>query len=319
MKKRYFGLPLPYYLAIFSFSLVLILFGSFFDYKLSKALVDQKDAIGLFIETMGQVFGFATIPFGAVLVFKSMNKKEGIGFKILGWALFLIALIMSVYNLGGAMCIKEGSGYYGYRFTPVVAYLISVLLNAVLFVTAFLVLKNEYSKEMFFLGLIFLLGELLQWLIVKLFKHIGCRPRYRFLLSEEGIANNVVFRSWWEFQPFKYSGDNYYSWPSGHSASIAQVLMFPAIIPFLKYPFKNEKVTFYSLAIALALLVPYFRIRVGAHYLSDVGFGLLFGSLIDFALLALFSLNPKKKEEKEEKNKAKNANIFSKKEGRKQA
>lgn len=315
MKKSYFGLPLFYYLAIFLFALLCVLFGSFFDYSLSKAFVSLDDPLGNFFETMGQGIGYLTIPFGAVMVLKSLWKQGKKGFKIVGVVLFVIAVFMSVYTLGDAM--NEKTHIYGILFSPFVAYLVSVIINAFFLLIAFLIFRNEYSKEMAFVGLIFLLGCLFQWLLIKLLKKIDCRPRFRYLISDRN-TNGEVFRSWWEMTPFRFRGDDHYSAPSGHSATFAQLLMLPAIAPFLKRRFKNDSFYYGVIGVVLTLFVMVMRIRVGAHFLSDVGGGLLVGSLLDFILLLLFSIQPKKKEETEETDK--NKKVFSKKkEGNKTA
>lgn len=303
MKKTIFRIPYVEYLVVAAVCLVGILVGSFLDLQISEAIVDLNDPVGKFVETIGQAIGYVTLPFGAVLVFKGLRKYEKTWTKVLGTVVLVLTLAISIYILAGSMDANKHQ--YGFLYSTLVSYLIAIALIGLETFLAFFFLKDGERKEMLVLGAIFILSNTLQFLILRLLKNIDCRPRYRFLINPEDNTAGEVFRNWWEFKPFSASGDDHYSWPSGHSATIVQLFLLPAITPFLRYKHPGNKLALILVAGFLSLFVMFYRIRVGAHFLSDVSFGALIGIGIELGLLALGTLFFREKKEKPEKeNKA---------------
>ena len=69
------------------------------------------------------------------------------------------------------------------------------------------------------------------------------------------------------------TSEEFKSFPSGHAGGSALTLMFAMLVPyFVKGQEKIQLPMFYA-GFAWLLLVAFARIRVGAHFLSDVSMG----------------------------------------------
>ena len=112
---------------------------------------------------------------------------------------------------------------------------------------------------------------------VTLLKSIFHRPRYRSLT----LFDEINFHYW--YQPCKnykdlmaatgLTSEEFKSFPSGHAGGSALTLMFAMLVPyFVKDQEKIQLPMFYT-GFAWLLLVAFARIRVGAHFLSDVSMG----------------------------------------------
>lgn len=290
MKKEIYHYPIVFLIIPVVISILGIFFGSFFDLNLSKGIVNTASSMGAFIESFGLVIPFCLLPLSGVLVMKGLWPKEKLWIKITGIVFLVMTCLIGIYcsakHLIGATDIKE----YGIVYKPIIGYLISAIIIFLSFLFFFYFIKdNENTTEMVILGLIIVFVMLSQALFINIFKQFNCRPRYRFLIDDEINTSQEVFRSWWEFKPFSNSNDYHKSWPSGHTGTASVMLLLPLIHRHLRFPFKNAKYVLYAIGLFYALFVAIYRIIFGAHFLSDVSFGLLFASLI--IIIYLFATN----------------------------
>ncbi len=288
MKKEIYHYPVVYLIIPICISLLGIIFGSFFDLKLSDAIVDTTSGIGSFIESFGMVISFFMIPLTGVMVFKGLWHREKTWMKVVASAYLLLCIGMGIYEcsiyLIGTTKIKE----YGIVFTPWLGYLLSAIFTFMMTAFFFYFIKSDGDTNALIIkGLIILFVLLSQTLIISLLKKINCRPRYRFVTDDEINKANEVFRSWWEFKPFSTTDDYHKSWPSGHTGLASVYLLFPLINDHIRFPFRHSKVVLYAIGLLHPLIVAFYRVRYGAHFLTDVSFAMLITSLIILFYLSL--------------------------------
>jgi membrane-associated phospholipid phosphatase len=276
MKKELYHYPIFILLILICISIIGIIFGTFFDLNISKSIVDTNLWFGGFIESFGLTIPFIMTSLAGVLLFKGLFPSEKKSIQILGIVLFFVCIGASIYFAGDYLTSKYT---YGITFQTGIAYLIGslyILLSTSLFMY---IIKSDNKKGLIITACIIIGVILIQLGVIELLKNIASRPRYRYLISSQNIANDT-FKYWYEFTPFSAKDDNFKSWPSGHTATSGVMLCLPLITPYIKKEHKYTKVILTIIGVVYPLLVGFYRLRYGAHYLSDVSFGLLIVTLI---------------------------------------
>ena len=143
-------------------------------------------------------------------------------------------------------------------------------------------------------------------LVVNITKGIMCRPRFRFLYTYASTMSD--YRNWWEtgtsvkdayINTMGVTSEEFKSFPSGHTATIFSLIPFLVYLPKINEKYcKYETILFY-IGLIWILLVAFSRMLVGAHFLTDVSFGLLIGVAI-FTCFDLVLFNKKTLKEKEQ-------------------
>ena len=123
------------------------------------------------------------------------------------------------------------------------------------------------------------LAAVLTFVIIWAFKLTWGRVRFRQL---DGDLSR--FTAW--YLPQGFTG--FFSFPSGHTANAAVVFTTTYYFEFLPKKYEKFKPLFMALLVLWIIAAAFSRVRVGAHYLSDV----LFGAAITF--LIVFFCSPKK-------------------------
>lgn len=309
MKKNLLGIPLYWYLIVFGVAIIGILFGSFFDLKISDALANSANGFGKFIESFGESLAYAVGTVGALLLWLGLWKRKHILAKIIAWAALIGGSGFLTYKLGDSFYNNTKSALVQYGFlinNVIVCYIVAFLILAAIDVVVFLVVDRSESKynRLVRIGAIFIAAMLLQWLSMHFLKRVGGRPRWRFLFEVGGIweEKHYVYQNWWDFAWFSRPNNDYFkSWPSGHTATAALVPLFGLMPGVLKKDFRHSNLILFCSGLVYALIVAFARILAGAHYLSDVSFGLLVGSLMSFLPLFIASkILPEKEEEQVE-------------------
>lgn len=270
---------------IFLISVVGILIGTFLDEQISTAVVDSHSVFNAFVETIGASLGYLSLSMGGTLIFLALYKNEKIYIKIIGWFFLVLGLFLSTFFLGKSFV--KGSFYKEFIIPGFWGYFVAFVLMFGLSSLTYALTKTDDKVNLIKVGLIMMLAMGLQYGLMELLKNVGCRPRFRFLIDED--LNNVhfVYRPWYMFEPFSKHGDYFKSWPSGHTATAAQVMLLALWAPLTKFKFKNEDVVFFIAGLTYTLLIATSRVLYGAHFLSDVSFGLLIGSLCALAMYFL--------------------------------
>ena len=269
-----------------------ILVGSFQDYALSSAIVDVNNSYGRFVETFGMAIGNCIIMVGASAVWMGLFERKSVVAAIIGWLILLLGAATTVFFIYLQIALTQSTGLdqvYGLRVNKVVGVLLSILFTAVAFALTFFLGKRDDADLLVKVGTILLLAVLLQFLLVHFIKAGAGRPRYRYLIDGTLNQGNEKFRNFWEWQS-GFKDDSHRSWPSGHSATAAVLILLPLLHPLFRHPLKHGSFILYAVGFAYYLAVAYGRVRVGAHFLTDVSWGGFFGFLMSFLSLFLANL-----------------------------
>lgn len=278
-----------------------IIFGSVFDLKIAQKVYNPDSGYGAFFETFGESIAYARIPLGGTLIFKGAYKNKTLWKKIVGYAVFVLSLLACIYFLADSFTFAHND--YGRRRETVPSYLMVARITLAFTSLFFAILSEDNSSYLIQIGAIMLVARLGQFVVRKGLKILNARPRYRFIVDPLLNTDGIAFRSWWQFRFQGFSiPDSFKSWPSGHTATAAQLLLLPLIHPALKWQRKKGRDVLFFVSLAIALIIAFSRRVYGAHFLSDVSFGLFVGAFCAYLVCQVrFLLFGKKKAIEEQK------------------
>ncbi|MFA6861451.1 MAG: phosphatase PAP2 family protein [Bacilli bacterium] len=160
-----------------------------------------------------------------------------------------------------------------------IGYLTSTLITlAEAFILNFLLCKELDTDYVLKLAIMIFIVVIFSELIGNFFKSMISRPRYRNIVATD---STLTFSSWWQFHFWTTTSDATRSCPSGHMIVATMMMIIPLFHPLWKFRLRGGEYVSFSVASAIVLLIGFFRIYNGAHFLSDVSFGIL----ITFALM----------------------------------
>ena len=264
-----------------------IVFGSLFDFEISKAIASPTNALGLTISAIGPTIGFAGVAvMGGGFISFIVKGKYHIVLKILFGVLAACCLGVSIFYPGG-----EYFGINGFYNKDLkwLGYVIVIIPEVAAMIGGYFLFKNCKNENMWMIFCIIIVLLLIALLaVIPTIKDNMHRPRYRGLL----IYDDIRFHKWWE--PFKEYKDLYAqkkadptitkeqlkvfkenckSYPSGHTAEASILLLPITFFPLADNRFKKYQMPFFYGACGLIVLVALARILAAAHYLSDVSWG----------------------------------------------
>lgn len=260
-----------------SVAIIGIILGSFFDLAISSAIASADNGFGLTISAIGPTIGFCAVSLmGGGLIALAVKGDYHIVLKILFYILAACCFGVTIYYAGG-----EYFGVNGfYKAAPkIVGYIIVFFPATGALVGGYFLFKDCQNKNMWII-FVTVIGLLLIALlfVIPTIKDNMHRPRYR-LISKPDV--DIAFHNWWQpcknykdlIAQYNTSGDNFKSYPSGHTAEAS--ILFVAVT---FYPLANKKFAKYQLPVficsgVIVLLVAFARILAAAHFLSDVSFG----------------------------------------------
>lgn len=246
-----------------------LLVGSFFDYQISSALFNSSSLFGRFVEAAGELPFELTASIAGVMLVRSARPDS----KASKWLAALGILI----NVGLVGYEIIGSLHVGGKLIAA-----QLVLTFVLVIAANLVVyrltRDTDSDELTRWALMVLAVWVAQAIILNVIvKPLWSRPRMRVIEVTPGLN----FQPWWVIgNPDKWSyiaagviKDGFKSFASGHTAHAAIGLMLAGLpaAAFTEKP-SRRRVVFW-VAAAVAALVAFGRIVIGAHFLSDVSCG----------------------------------------------
>lgn len=255
----------------------------FFDLKISQTIgMNEPNFMFLLLDAIGEFpIYIGPVLFGLVYGFTSDNKNLRLGSHLLGLAGLYIALIRLVGGVFEVFYFAE-LGILQYSLLALAALLLYVFL---------FIMVNKINKESLFkirdIAFIYLIVSVSSFVMVSGTKYVWGRVRYRDLsddcseftnfLTINGLSNGL-------------EGDNYRSFPSGHTNAASCILIL-SLIPARYSNKKWLKYLVISLCCLYVLTVAISRVVVKAHYASDV----LFGFGINFACFMITYIIFKKK------------------------
>ena len=274
MKKMRFPL-----LIVIGVGVIGIIFGSFFDFQISKAIANPHSYLGITISAIGPTIGFAAVALmGGGFIAFGLKKDYHIVLRILFFVLAACCFGVSIFYPAGEYFGVNGFSWLG--VPKAVGYAIVLLPEAAAVVGGYFLFRNVQNKNMWIVWCI-IIGLLLLALaaIVPTIKDFMRRPRYRFLMN----GHEDMFHKW--FEPFKEykqyiadnptePHDNFKSYPSGHSAETAILIVAATFFPLADKKFEKYQMPAFYIACGVTALVMFARILAAAHFLSDVSWGM---------------------------------------------
>ncbi len=250
---------------------------SVYDLDISLAIADESSIFGRFLEIAGEppAILFASFNFALIMSFCfRVSEKKAAGI------LSAIACVgTSAYTMiQTADYIAEMRGYPLHPLHVVYAALAALLVSAAFIFTALTV--NEKTLKRYYTAACHCAkAAALTFVIIWALKLLWGRVRFRQLDGDLSL-----FTPW--YLPQGFTG--FFSFPSGHTANATVILS--CLYYFDSFP---EKLRKFRPALSAVLgiwivLVALSRVVVGAHYLSDV----LFGMAVTLAIV--YFVRPKK-------------------------
>ena len=272
-----------YYIALAPFVLGVI-FGSFFDLEINKALYAPTNAFGLGFAAFAPWFGYGFLVLLCGFFHRFAIKEKNIWLKIGFFALSTAGLVVSIKLSADKVTSINGFNCPDWTW-------LWIIVVTILFVPLFF-LGDRYGKKTedkaILWAMVIIAGFMILELvpIAQVLKNVMRRPRYR-VVAEGLFENKVIFMNWW--QPYKAYGtlkerfaadypsfsEQFKSFPSGH-ASVAALLIFG--LPYLSLiepKLKGKENLLFGIGLGFTILMAFSRMTVGAHYLSDVSMGAL--------------------------------------------
>ena len=274
MKKMRFPL-----LIVMGVGVIGIILGSFFDFQISKAIANPHSYLGITISAIGPTIGFAAVALmGGGFIAFGLKKNYHIVLRILFFVLAACCFGVSIFYPAGEYFGVNGFSWLG--VPKAVGYAVVLLPEAAAVVGGYFLFRNVQNKNMWIVWCI-IIGLLLLALaaIVPTIKDFMRRPRYRFLMN----GHEDMFHKW--FEPFKEykqyiadnptePHDNFKSYPSGHSAETAILIVAATFFPLADKKLEKYQMPAFYIACGVTALVMFARILAAAHFLSDVSWGM---------------------------------------------
>ena len=246
-----------------------LLIGTFFDYQISSALFNSSSLFGRFVEAAGELPFELTASVAGIMLVRAARSDS----KASKW----LAVLGVFINVGLAGYEIVGSLRVGGKLIAFQLVLTFVLVTAVN-VIAYRLTRDTDPDELTRWALMVLAVWVAQAIILNVIvKPLWSRPRMRVIEVTPGLN----FQPWWVIgNPDKWSyiaagviKDGFKSFASGHTAHAAIGLMLAGLpaAAFTEKP-SRRRVVFW-IAAAVAALVAFGRIVIGAHFLSDVSCG----------------------------------------------
>ena len=270
--------------------------GAFYDLDISKAFVDFNSPLGLFFASFGQLPSWILIEFCGVILIKALKDNVEKYLRIIGWLLGIVLIVVGTYMIYSC----EHSRWNGLNaYLPnYVELIIALILGGAIFVGAWFFVNSHNKGLMIRVVIIISVTICLELAITNIMKILWGRPRYR-LIYGGGVFENTyysvedLFNNWYELGTgiaktvfSNTSADNFKSFPSGHTSGATNGLLF-FLLPLLNAKLATKRWSqylFFSIGLVWFVLVGIFRIRYGAHYLSDVSMGAFVSVIIGFVV-----------------------------------
>lgn len=261
-----------YRLEIISFYIlaaISLIVASFYDLKIDIALNNPSDFIANWFYKTGEFPTTMICPLAGLAILKCAEKKIG---KIIG----------AVISVGGSMYL--GTYLSSYLFIddifnmPFGALLGLYFGIFLLFISRYIVIKEEYKKALLILAITGIVAMAIQLGVINIAKIFWGRIRMRELIR---IGSYDSFAPWYKPQGIT-SSNEFKSFPSGHTASAGMSYLL-MLLPFVDKKYESKKALLFIAPFIYTSIVAYTRLVMGAHFLSDV----TIGGVVSFTIVAI--------------------------------
>ena len=255
---------------VFPVVTVLLLIATVFDLRISQAVYGKN-----LFSTVFEILGEAPIQFlalfGAVTLLRFRSRKSK----------WVSGLLMVAYGiLAAAFCAMFGFATINYvneniaHELPMLVSILTALAGLALAIWLARAVPKERAREAVTFAVITIVYLLLIVIIMNSIKSVWGRLRMREMLDPVR-----EFTPWYEIH-FRGGFDNRFaSFPSGHTMNAAGVILI-TLLPSVFTGLKGRETLLRVIAYLWAAVVGFSRVVAGAHFTTDV----LFGILLSYAL-----------------------------------
>lgn len=255
---------------ILSVGILFLIAGSFLDLRISHALYDPQNLYGKFFAA------FATFPSVLIASFCFMGilvtTKKKVSFLYYTGITVNIIITMALIYVTASV-----PGWY-FKNWHIQRVLLMAVLTAGEYMLA-LYCRNKDEENFRKAAVTGIMLFIIVLFVYNSIKILWGRERYRHMVK---IKNFSGFSRWFIPRGFA-SGNDFMSFPSGHSANAAMTIwitLFPRFSTF----WKGKEIILKITAYLWTLLSMFSRIVIGAHFLSDITVGVLITFIIFYAL-----------------------------------
>lgn len=244
-----------------------IAFASAYDLDISLAVADEQSVFGRVLEVAGEPPAILFASFNLALMTAHFLKKQPRKGKDL-----ILAALTLVGCVGTAVFTFNGIANYLVDYgiiresVPLTALTAMLsLFTAAIFIAITTKMSRDAVERYFSAACHCVLAAAATLVIIWAFKLTWGRVRFRQL---EGDLSR--FTPW--YLPQGFTG--FFSFPSGHTANATVIFSVTYYLHFLPERYEKYKPLITALLAVWIILVALSRVLVGAHYLSDVLFGM---------------------------------------------
>ena len=245
-----------------------LLIGTFCDYQISSALFNSSSLFGRFVEAAGELPFELTASVAGIMLVRAA-RPDSKASKWLAALGILINVGLAGYEIIGSLRV----GGKLIAFQLVLTFALVIAVNVIAYRLTRATDPDELTRWALMVLAVWVAQAITLNVIVK---PLWSRPRMRVIEVTPGLN----FQPWWVIgNPDKWSyiaagviKDGFKSFASGHTAHAAIGLMLAGLpAAFTEKP-SRRRVVFWAAA-AVAALVAFGRIVIGAHFLTDVSCG----------------------------------------------
>lgn len=249
---------------------ILLVVFAFTDMSISNAIYNPESKFGLIFEAVGEFPSAIIATFCTVSLMLTRHKDKSIKYN-LGTVGYIVLLIF-VSFMAAMLPVNYLHG----------SKILIPILMAIYIIASYVIAKkyaDTHKEELRRAAIVGLLTFVFVTISFNLIKLLWGRERYRHMIATGSFAG---YSMWFIPQGFA-SGNEFMSFPSGHSANSA-IMVWITLIPTFIVKLKKRKNWLIGFVGLWIVLVPVSRIVVGAHFASDVTMGVTI-TLVIFTLL----------------------------------
>lgn len=268
---------------------IALLVGSFYDYQISLFLYNPDSIVAILLAGYGQLPAMLCASVGGLLFILSVDTHK----KLKKYGIYLWAVLLHFYAIMGIsidpiLYIKKMPLSLSVCIAICIVIVVDILIYRLTRYTSITLLKKA--------AIVLVTTMFLEIIIINIIKLPWARPRMR-LLAEQSQA---IYQPWWVigckskdyFMSLGVLAEEFKSFPSGHAGNAACAMLL-GILPYISIKLKGKENILFFMGVLITFVVAFSRIVMGAHFLSDVTFGIGITVGIEI-LLTYFILNKEK-------------------------